>query len=152
LVYKGLLLIIYKQQNTQIMITLKGKEVRSKLQILPDEFAYGSNTKMAGKKYHRAVYNGTAFTVPADIFGEWREGKLAEFTIVEGTRTVTIKDEAEGTEETRDIPQLSYGGSIGWNALKNIVTNESELKVIEAKAVKELHLTSEMVAELEKNA
>ena len=96
---------------------------------------------MAGKKYHRALYAGKAFVVSPEVFAEWKSGKIAEFNIVETER--------EDAENGTTIKGYSYAGSATWDQIKNVVQNESELMVIEKKALASVEISEESLKQLQ---
>lgn len=126
------------------MVTIKGREVLSQIQITDVQLMDKIN-----RPYFIGTHAGKGFTVTPEFREMWKAGKVLEINLTDAVRKVP-NPEQEG--QFIDRPAFTFSGYITYDQMKGIVKNEAELKVIEHEALASIRLTDERVAALAESA
>lgn len=132
---------------------INGKDVMSRITIVPEPREYREGSKLAGQSYHIGRFQGKGFTCTLEFYEAWKAGKVQELTLTENEYERPNPEDASKTILTKAWTLDGYMTSVQYNGfLKNQVETrelEVQLNVIEKKAIKQLNLTEADVALLE---
>lgn len=95
-------------------------------------FDYDENSKLAGEKYKRLAYNGTAFIASPEIADAILNGDIASLTLIKSMREkldengdVVVDDEGNKIM----VESLQLGGTATWKTLQKVAENSAVLEV-----------------------
>lgn len=132
------------QEVTRKSVTLKGKDVLSKLSVNGEPLQYKTGPQK-DKNYYIARFNGANFTITEPVYQAWSEGKIAEMTVSENVYKVEDVNNP-GEFETRT--GWAYDGHISYDQLGNVVKADAKIKVIENEAMKDIRISDTKLAKL----
>lgn len=95
-------------------------------------FDYDAESKMAGEKYKRLAYNGTAFIAEPKLADDILGGKISQLTLIQSQREKLDENGNPMLGENDEkimVESLQLAGTMSWDAQRTFVENNAVLEV-----------------------
>lgn len=137
-------------------ITLKNEDVYQ-LNVLETAIPYAEGSRLAGQEYHVGRFRGKGFTCTPEFYKEFKTGNIATVTFSPSSYEAQVDDPLEpGKKKTVSREGWALDGYMTVDQFiahltkqAKIVELQTNLTVIRTKALKDLELNDEKIAQLQ---